>query len=130
MTEEQVRERQDFAIQQNTITLRNRVNELGVAEPVVQRQGADRIVVQLPGVQDPRQAERRARRHGDAGVPAGRHRGQRPVRGGRRGRAPINTELYTSATASRCAAAATSSSPATSLTGASAGFSKAARRCS
>ena len=58
MTEEQVRQRQDFAIEQNTITLRNRVNELGVSEPVVQRQGADRIVVQLPGVQDPAQAER------------------------------------------------------------------------
>jgi preprotein translocase subunit SecD len=58
MTEEQVRQRQDFAIEQNTVTLRNRVNELGVSEPVVQRQGADRIVVQLPGVQDPAQAER------------------------------------------------------------------------
>jgi preprotein translocase subunit SecD len=58
MTEEQVRQRQDFAIEQHTITLRNRVNELGVSEPVVQRQGADRIVVQLPGVQDPAQAER------------------------------------------------------------------------
>jgi preprotein translocase subunit SecD len=54
----QVTERQNFAIQQNTITLRNRVNELGVAEPVVQRQGLDRILVQLPGVQDPSQAER------------------------------------------------------------------------
>ena len=58
MSEEQVQQRQDFAIEQNTITLRNRVNELGVSEPVVQRQGADRIVVQLPGVQDPAQAER------------------------------------------------------------------------
>lgn len=54
----QITERQNFAIQQNTITLRNRVNELGVAEPVVQRQGLNRIVVQLPGVQDPAQAER------------------------------------------------------------------------
>lgn len=43
---------QDFAVQQNLITLRNRVNQLGVAEPVVQKQGANRIVVQLPGVQD------------------------------------------------------------------------------
>ncbi|SFF42485.1 preprotein translocase subunit SecD [Fontimonas thermophila] len=42
----------DFAVQQNLQTLRNRVNQLGVAEPVVQRQGANRIVVQLPGVQD------------------------------------------------------------------------------
>jgi len=58
MTPEQIKARQDFAIQQNTTTLRNRVNELGVAEPIVQRQGLDRIVVQLPGVQDPAQAER------------------------------------------------------------------------
>lgn len=58
MTDAQIRDRQDFAIQQNTTTLRNRVNELGVAEPIVQRQGIDRIVVQLPGVQDPGQAER------------------------------------------------------------------------
>jgi preprotein translocase subunit SecD len=58
LTEDQVRERQGLAIDQNTITLRNRVNELGVSEPVVQRQGADRIVVQLPGIQDPAQAER------------------------------------------------------------------------
>ena len=58
MTDDQIRERQNFAIQQNTITLRNRVNALGVAEPVVQRQGVNRIVVQLPGVQDPSIAER------------------------------------------------------------------------
>lgn len=53
MTETQIKARQDFAIEQNVTTLRNRVDELGVAEPLVQRQGADRIVVQLPGVQDP-----------------------------------------------------------------------------
>ncbi|MGI9290918.1 MAG: protein translocase subunit SecD, partial [Gammaproteobacteria bacterium] len=58
LTDDQVRERQDFAIEQNTVTLRNRVNALGVAEPLVQRQGLNRIVVQLPGVQDPAQAER------------------------------------------------------------------------
>ncbi len=58
MTPTQIKARQDFAIQQNTTTLRNRINELGVAETVVQRQGLDRIVVQLPGVQDPTQAER------------------------------------------------------------------------
>ncbi len=52
LTPVQVRERQDYAIQQNLTTLRNRVNELGVSEPVVQRQGIDRIVVQLPGVQN------------------------------------------------------------------------------
>jgi preprotein translocase subunit SecD len=48
---------QEFAIQQNLTTLRNRVNELGVAEPVIQQQGAERIVVQLPGVQDTAKAK-------------------------------------------------------------------------
>jgi preprotein translocase subunit SecD len=52
MTTVQIRERQDYAIQQNITTLRNRVNELGVSEPIVQRQGIDRINVQLPGVQN------------------------------------------------------------------------------
>ncbi|HVW69229.1 MAG TPA: protein translocase subunit SecD [Steroidobacteraceae bacterium] len=52
MTNAQVKERQDYAIQQNITTLRNRVNELGVSEPIVQRQGIDRINVQLPGVQN------------------------------------------------------------------------------
>ena len=58
MTEAQIQARQDFAIEQNLTTLRNRVNLLGVAEPLVQRQGADRIVVQLPGVQDPNQLDK------------------------------------------------------------------------
>jgi len=53
MSEQQIAARQNFAIEQNITTLRNRVNQLGVSEPLVQRQGADRIVVQLPGVQDP-----------------------------------------------------------------------------
>jgi preprotein translocase subunit SecD len=93
MTDEQIAERQDFAIQQNTTTLRNRVDELGVAEPMVARQGADRIVVQLPGVQDPRQAD----------VVLGAtatlefrlvDTEEDPFEADRRGRAPINTELY------------------------------------
>jgi len=48
----QIKERQDYAIQQVITTMRNRVNELGVSEPIVQRQGLDRINVQLPGVQN------------------------------------------------------------------------------
>jgi preprotein translocase subunit SecD len=48
---------QDLAIQQNITTLRNRVNELGVSEPVIQQQGLDRVVVQLPGVQDTAKAK-------------------------------------------------------------------------
>jgi len=51
------RRNQDFALQQNITTLRNRVNELGVAEPIIQQQGADRVVVQLPGVQDTAKAK-------------------------------------------------------------------------
>jgi preprotein translocase subunit SecD len=58
MSETQIRARQDFAIEQNITTLRNRVDELGVAEPLVQRQGIDRIVVQLPGVQDPTELDK------------------------------------------------------------------------
>ena len=53
MSEAQIRARRDFAIDQNVTTLRSRVNQLGVAEPLVQRQGEDRIVLQLPGVDDP-----------------------------------------------------------------------------
>ena len=49
LTPDQIKQRQDFAIQQNITTLRNRVDELGVTEPIVARQGVDRITVQLPG---------------------------------------------------------------------------------
>ncbi|HSG03612.1 MAG TPA: protein translocase subunit SecD [Marinobacterium sp.] len=58
LSEATLREIEDYAIKQNLTTLRNRVNELGVAEPLVQRQGRNRIVVQLPGVQDAAAAKR------------------------------------------------------------------------
>ncbi|GLQ31048.1 protein translocase subunit SecD [Litoribrevibacter albus] len=58
LTPQKIKEIKDYAITQNLTTLRNRVNELGVAEPLVQRQGQDRIVVQLPGVQDTAAAKR------------------------------------------------------------------------
>lgn len=58
LSEQEVQQIQDYAIEQNLTTIRNRVNELGVAEPLVQRQGADRIIVELPGVQDTAQAKR------------------------------------------------------------------------
>jgi preprotein translocase subunit SecD len=54
---EAIKRLQEFAIKQNMTTLRNRINELGVAEPVIAQQGADRIVVQLPGVQDTAKAK-------------------------------------------------------------------------
>lgn len=53
MSAAQIKARRDFAIDQNVTTLRSRVNQLGVTEPLVQRQGEDRIVLQLPGVDDP-----------------------------------------------------------------------------
>lgn len=56
--EDRYKELRDTALQQNILTLRNRVNELGVAEPVIQQQGDSRIVVQLPGVQDTAQAKK------------------------------------------------------------------------
>jgi len=57
MSETDVKEVKKFAVAQNMTTLRNRVNELGVAEPVIQQQGLNRIVVQLPGVQDTTRAK-------------------------------------------------------------------------
>lgn len=93
MTPKQIKARQDFAIQQNTTTLRNRVNELGVAEPIVQREGLNRIVVQLPGVQDPAQAER------ILGATATLEfrlvcADENPVEAERTGRAPLGCELF------------------------------------
>lgn len=58
LTEQKVRDFEDYALKQNLMTLRNRVNELGVAEPLVQRQGRNRIVVELPGVQDTAEAKK------------------------------------------------------------------------
>ncbi|MFM9270901.1 protein translocase subunit SecD [Halomonas elongata] len=58
LTDTAVNEIQDYAVNQNLTTLRNRVNELGVSEPLVQRQGPNRIVVELPGVQDTAAAKR------------------------------------------------------------------------
>lgn len=57
VSEQEIKEIKKFALAQNITTLRNRVNELGVSEPVIQQQGDNRIVVQLPGVQDTAQAK-------------------------------------------------------------------------
>ncbi|WP_315288715.1 protein translocase subunit SecD [Pseudomonas oleovorans] len=58
LTPAKIAEIREYSIRQNLTTVRNRVNELGVAEPLVQRQGANRIVVELPGVQDTAEAKR------------------------------------------------------------------------
>ncbi len=58
ISENEIKEIKKFALEQNMTTLRNRVNEIGVAEPVIQQQGDHRIVIQLPGIQDTTQAKK------------------------------------------------------------------------
>ncbi len=93
LTETALEEIRRFALDQNITTLRNRVNELGVAEPVIQQQGQTRVVVQLPGVQDTARAKeilgatatlefRMVDEQGD------------PMAAEDSGRAPLGTELY------------------------------------
>lgn len=93
LTPEELEERRRGALQQNITTLRNRINELGVAEPIIQQQGQERIVVQLPGVQDTARAKEilgatatlEFRLVSQEGNPA-------EVAAG--GRAPLGTRLY------------------------------------
>ncbi len=100
---EAVTRTQEFALQQNITTLRNRVNELGVAEPIIQQQGADRVVVQLPGVQDTTRAKdilgrtatleiRMVEAHG--GDPAGRNYDPQKIEQAIKGQVPFGTELH------------------------------------
>jgi len=89
LTAQQVRERRDFAITQNITTLRNRVNELGVSEPIVQRQGLDRITVQLPGVQNSAEVKDKL---GKVATLEFRLVDPRPIPAS--GRAPIGAKIY------------------------------------
>jgi preprotein translocase subunit SecD len=90
LTDQQVFERRDFAITSNINTLRNRVNSLGVSEPIVQRQGQDRILVQLPGVQNSAEVKDRL---GRVATLEYRMVDERPVP--ERGPPPIGTKVYT-----------------------------------
>ena len=94
MTAAQVRERQDYAIQQNITTLRNRVNELGVSEPIVQRQGVDRINVQLPGVQNSAEVKDVLGRVATLEFRL-EDMQNNPVEAAQTGRVPIGSKLYT-----------------------------------
>ena len=93
LTEAAVKERQAFAIQQNITALENRVNALGVAETVVQRQGQNRIAVQVPGVQD---ASEVVRLLGKVATLEFRlvDPVNSPLEAARTGRAPLGTKLY------------------------------------
>jgi len=96
-------ETQKSAIAQTITTLRNRVNELGVAEPIIQQQGVDRIVVQLPGVQDPARAKDILGRtasleirmvEAQASDPAGRDYDPAKIEAAKSGNVPFGTELF------------------------------------
>jgi len=89
LTPTQVTERRNFAITQNITTLRNRVNELGVSEPIVQRQGLDRIAVQLPGVQNSAEVKDKL---GKVATLEFRLVDPRPIPAS--GRAPVGAKIY------------------------------------
>ena len=100
---ESIMRTQEFALQQNITTLRNRVNELGVAEPIIQQQGADRIVVQLPGVQDTTRAKEILGRtatleirmvEAHASDPSGRNYDPQKLEQAIKGQVPFGTELH------------------------------------
>jgi preprotein translocase subunit SecD len=88
-----MRERTDYAIQQNLTTLRNRVNELGVAEPIVQRQGLDRISVQLPGVQNSAEVKDILGKVATLEFRLEDTSGN-PIEAAQHGRAPLGSKLY------------------------------------
>ncbi len=83
---------QDSAVQQNITTLRNRVNELGVAEPIIQKAGIDRVIVQLPGVQDTAKAKDILGR--TATLEVRMVDDERDLDAALRGQVPFGTELY------------------------------------
>jgi preprotein translocase subunit SecD len=87
---------QEFALKQNITTLHNRINELGVAEPVIQQQGAERIVIQLPGVQDVTRAKRLIGRTATLEIRMVAEENMNPeaLAAGARGQAPFGTEYY------------------------------------
>ncbi len=93
LTPTQIRDRQDYAIQQNLVTLRNRVNELGVSEPIVQRQGADRINVQLPGVLNSAEAKDLLSKVASLEFRLDAANGD-PYDVAQHGNAPVGTKLY------------------------------------
>ena len=68
LADEEIEQIESDAIDQNLTTLRNRVNELGVSEPIVQREGQDRIIVQLPGIQDTAEAKEDFRKNSNIRV--------------------------------------------------------------
>jgi len=96
MKPEAVRRTQEYALRQNITTLHNRINELGVAEPVIQQQGVDRVVVQLPGVQDTAKAKDILGRTASLEIRmvAEEHMNPGALEAAARGQPPFGTEYY------------------------------------
>ena len=93
---EAIKRNQEYALKQNITTLHNRINELGVAEPIIQQQGSERIVVQLPGVQDVARAKRLIGRTAtlEIRMVAEEHMNPEALAAGARGQPPFGTEYY------------------------------------
>jgi preprotein translocase subunit SecD len=93
---ESMRRTQEYALKQNITTLHNRINELGVAEPVIQQQGADRVVVQLPGVQDTAKAKDILGRTASLEIRmvAEEHMNPGALEAAAKGQPPFGTEYY------------------------------------
>jgi preprotein translocase subunit SecD len=93
---EAVRRTQEYALKQNITTLHNRINELGVAEPVIQQQGSDRVVVQLPGVQDTAKAKDILGRTASLEIRmvAEEHMNPEALANAAKGQVPFGTEFY------------------------------------
>lgn len=94
MRPEALTRRQDLDLKQNLTTLRNRVNELGVAEPIIQQQGSDRIVVQLPGIQDTAHAKQILGRTATLEIRMADF-SETEVAAAEQGQAPLGTALHT-----------------------------------
>jgi preprotein translocase subunit SecD len=93
---EAIKRNQEYALKQNITTLHNRINELGVAEPVIQQQGSERIVVQLPGVQDVARAKRLIGRTAtlEIRMVAEEHMNPEALANAAKGQVPFGTEYY------------------------------------
>src|SRR5919106_1140845 len=93
---EAVKRHQEYALKQNITTLHNRINELGVAEPIIQQQGAERIVVQLPGVQDVTRAKRLIGRTAtlEIRMVAEEYMNPETLTAAAKGQVPFGTEYY------------------------------------
>ncbi|HEX7217980.1 MAG TPA: protein translocase subunit SecD [Burkholderiales bacterium] len=93
---EAIKRNQEYALKQNITTLHNRINELGVAEPIIQQQGAERIVVQLPGVQDVTRAKRLIGRTAtlEIRMVAEEHMNPETLAAAAKGQVPFGTEYY------------------------------------